>query len=84
MDAVTLLPTFRRLRAACLLATGDPGSALEELRAALADLDEHGAHERGFILADLAAAAHQLGEPDAQDIVDLAQLELSRMGVRPV
>ncbi len=80
-DAVTLLPTFRRLRGASLLAGGRAADAQSELAAALAGLDGQGAHERGFLLLDLARVNEDLGDPAAIDLRQAAGRELDRLGV---
>jgi class 3 adenylate cyclase/tetratricopeptide (TPR) repeat protein len=80
-DAATLLPTFSRLRAEALLATGEPALAEGELSRTLDNLDEQGAHERGFLLLDLTQARSALGAADVIDLRDRAHLELGRLGV---
>ena len=82
LDAVTLLATFRRLRADALLASGRADEAHAELGRALAELDGQGAHERGFLLQGLARTGARVGDPAAAEFAEQAYIELARLGVR--
>jgi hypothetical protein len=80
LDAVTLLPTLRRLVGTALLDLGRAWEAVAEFELALASVDQQGTHEHGFVLLALADAYDAVDDVRAKAVRVEAEAALAALG----
>ena len=80
LDAAVAVRLLYRLRAAALRALGRLTEARAALEAAMALCQREGEVDLGAVLLEMAAVAHELGDPQADELERRARAYLDRLG----